>query len=206
MAKARWNNTGKVIKGVTNDANRSDWTAPHNARPEIGGAFDVDRESVQALVSELEEVLVATEAEMRQVIGAALVTNVVSWADIGAALGITRQGASQRFRGARRYMSDHAGPEERTEALRAVGAKHRPIMYELFDGGESTGLRRRDPSKLLRTAAKLADPMIAKQYPDGTVKYPDVEAVEEWHAVRTRKAAKRAAKSAAHNDENDEAF
>lgn len=69
------------------------------------------------------------EYEVEATIGAAL-TAGASWSQIGSALGVTKQGAAQKYRDARRiYVSQPDSERERLD--RQAMIVRRPIMFEV---------------------------------------------------------------------------
>lgn len=93
---------------------------------------DASLEAITDLVQERKQI----EYEVEATIGAAL-TAGASWADIGAALGVRRQSAAEKYGRARLTYASQPD-DEKARLDRQAGVSRRPIMFEVRDQDGST--------------------------------------------------------------------
>jgi len=126
-------------------------------------------ESTIGRVSDLSEELSHMAYELEATIGAAL-TAGASWAHIGVALGMTRQGAQRKYADARRTYG-FAGEEEKARLDKLAGVGVKRITFEVrgvdLEGGPITLSRHHSAEAARKAAAKLCDVAVWKVYPAG---------------------------------------
>jgi len=134
-----------------------------------GQWLTVDKDQATEYLSNLAEEIWLLKDELTLSIGAAIGAGM-TWAEVGKALGVSRQGAQQAHKTARSEYEGFAegNPEGPAALLRRIGASYRRIVFEVRvrEGEAASRHHKIGPAReAARKAGEHAE--IWKVYPDG---------------------------------------